>query len=97
MNELSRSEVYDLQQCEVIIARGLATFVEVGTALLKIRDARLYRAAYGTFENYCQERWGMKRAHAYRMIEAAKVCENLSPMGDIPASERITRPLAPVW
>lgn len=36
----------------------------------------------------------MQRAHAYRLIEAAEVRQNLSPMGDIlPANERQARPL----
>ena len=36
----------------------------------------------------------MEKSHAQRMIDAAKVVNNLSPMGDIPASERAARPLA---
>ena len=57
-------------------------------------DAKLYRASYGTFEDYCRERWGMKRAHAYRLIESSAVVGNLSPIGDIPATESQARPLA---
>lgn len=34
----------ELARCEEIIERGLATFVEVGTALLRVRDGRLYPA-----------------------------------------------------
>jgi hypothetical protein len=100
MNELSPSEIYDLQQCEVIIARGLVKFIEVGTALLKIRDATLYRDAYGTFEDYCQKRWQVSRARAYQLIDAANVVRNVSTMVDkgnsdstiIPSSERVARP-----
>lgn len=94
MNELSRSEIYDLQQCEIIIAKGLATFVEVGTALLKIRDSRLYRKNYATFEKYCQERWQMTKSRANQLVDAAKVCENLTTLVVIPDSERVARPLA---
>ena len=95
MNDLSKSEIYDLQQCEVIIERGLATFVEVGTALLKIRDARLYRATYGTFENYCQERWGMTHGRARQLCSAAEVVMNVKSdtNGITPESERVARPL----
>ena len=92
--EITDSELTRLAECEAVIERGLKTFVDVGNALLEIRDSRLYRAEFGTFEDYCKERWGMKRAHAYRMIEAAQVVETLSPMGDIlPTSERQARPL----
>lgn len=33
-----------LEELEATIERGLTTFVEVGLALLEIRDSRLYRA-----------------------------------------------------
>ncbi|HZL06083.1 MAG TPA: DNA N-6-adenine-methyltransferase [Coriobacteriia bacterium] len=85
-----------LTDCEQIIERGLATFVEVGQALLRIRDERLYRESHKTFEAYCRERWGMNRAHAYRQIEAAKIAGVLSPIGDTPASESVARELVPL-
>lgn len=84
-----------LMECERVIERGLNTFVEVGAALLEIRDNRLYSDGYNTFEHYCRERWGMSRIHAHRLIEAADVTNNLLPMGNIlPTSERQARPLA---
>ncbi len=96
MSELSRTETRELIECETVIQRGLATFIEVGSALLKIRDSRLYRASHGTFENYCQKRWQMSKPYATRMIQAAGVIENLVPIGTIPDSESVARPLAPL-
>lgn len=96
MLALTKPEARLLRECEATIERGLATFVEVGQALLAIRDERLYRERHKTFEDYCQERWGWKRAHAYRQIEAAQVVRNLSPMGDTPTNERQARVLAPL-
>lgn len=94
-NSLTTEEGESLAKQEAIIERGLNTFVEVGTALLAIRDGRLYRKDYATFEDYCRERWGMTRRHTNRMIAAASVVENLGPMGPIlPATERQARPLA---
>lgn len=91
---LSEIETAALAEYEAIIERGLQSFVEVGTALLAVRDRRLYRAEYATFEDYCQSGWGLQRAHAYRLMEAAEVVERVSPMGDIvPTSERQARPL----
>ena len=49
-----------------------------------------------TFEAYCKERWGWGRAHAYRLIDSAKVAEALSPTGDTPSNERQARELAPL-
>jgi hypothetical protein len=60
-----------------------------------IRDKRLYRAQCKTFEDYCQERFGITRVHADRRISFAGLIENLKPMGfkNLPARERQARPL----
>ncbi len=95
---LTAVEATDLHDLEETIEKGLAGFVEVGRALERIRDKKLYREKFGTFEGYLKERWGLSRAHAYRQIEAAAVVGTLSPTGDTPApvSERVARELAPV-
>ena len=94
---LPAADAARLAERETVIERGLGTFVEVGTALAEIRDDRLYRAKFATFEDYCQERWNLKRAHAYRMIDAAAA---VSPIGDtglpMPANEGQARELARV-
>lgn len=97
---LDATERTDLANCEEVIDKGLRTFVEVGTALLTIRDRRLYRAQYGTFEDYCQERWGMSRQRANQLVASAEtmliltttvvIC-NDSPI--LPATESQARPL----
>jgi DNA modification methylase len=94
MNELSRGERDDLARCEAVVERGLITFIEVGSALQEIKERRLYRAEFGTFDEYCRDRWGISRIHAHRLIEASSVAENLLPVGNIPTSERQARPLA---
>ncbi len=81
--KITRDEIAELGQCETVIERGLATFVDVGTALASIRDGRLYRATYETFEDYCRERWGFSKRHANRLVEAAEVVTELGPIGPI--------------
>lgn len=64
---------------------------------MEIRDKGLYRdvLGYQSFEEYCRVKWDMQRAHAYRLIDSAKVLDVLSPTGDTqPTNERQTRPLA---
>ena len=87
-----------LAELEATVERGLATFVEVGAALLAIRDRRLYREAHGTFEDYCRERWRFSRPRAYQMIEAAEVMALVSTNVDIapPTNEAQARELAPL-
>lgn len=85
-----------LAECETVIEAGLATFVEVGNALLRIRDERLYRDTHGTFEDYCRERWGISRTFAYDTMASA---QKVSAIADIqpglpqPRSESIAREL----
>jgi hypothetical protein len=92
---LSPAEVQTLEHYEHVIAQGIKTFVEVGHALLAIRDQRLYRESYATFEDYLRQRWDLSRSYAHRMIDAAVVVENVLPIGNIvPANEAQARPLA---
>jgi hypothetical protein len=76
-----------LPELEGVIERGLATFVEVGTALAEIRERRLYRETHGDFDTYCRERWGWSARHANRQIEAAAVVSSLGPIGLEPSDE----------
>ena len=81
---LPEAERAELDRCEETIRKGLKTFFAVGTALVTIRDRRLYRASHPTFEAYCQQRWGIGRKYAWRVIGAAERV-NLLPAGeDIP-------------
>lgn len=79
------------EECEEIIERGLATFVVVGNALLRIRDGRLYRQEYANFETYCQDRWNLSPSRAYQLIDAAYV-STLVEVGN----EAQARELAPL-
>lgn len=103
---LEPSESTELAACEQVIAKGLNHFVQVGNALIRIRDLKLYRATHATFAAYCKERWDMAKSQAYRAIEAAQVVGvlpikseevRMSPIGGqslpAPASERVVRPL----
>lgn len=96
MGQLDKYEKTTLEGCEQVIEEGKRTFVEVGNALMKIRDGKLYRADFDTFEEYCQKRWGWKKSQAYRMMDSAAVVANLktSPIGELPATESQARPLA---
>jgi hypothetical protein len=91
---LSSDETQILAHYEEVIERGIKTFVEVGRALMAIRDRQLYRATSATFEAYCRERWDLSRPYAYQLIDAAVVVENLSGITDIvPVNEAQAQPL----
>lgn len=94
MDSLTTIEQSRLQQCEAVIERGLKTFTDVGSALLEIRDSKLYRKEWGTFEEYCRGKWGWERRHAYRLMDAAQAVENVSNWTQIlPTNEAQARPL----
>ncbi len=76
-NQLTPEESARLEVLEPIIREGMASFVEVGQALLEISDKRLYRATHDTFKEYCQDRWEMSAQRAYQLCEAAEVIKAL--------------------
>ena len=94
---MSLRESQRLEELEKTIARGKKTFVEVGQALAEIRDLRLYRREYGGFEEYCQTKWGWKKAYANHVIRAADVVTSLpAETATIVANEAAARELAKV-
>lgn len=94
MVRLAKAGQSQLAQCEEVIERGLDSFIEVGNALLQIREGRLYKDDYDNFEDYCRERWDMCGRRAHQLIDSAKVIQNIgTEPGFSPTSERQTRAL----
>ena len=75
---LTTAEAADLDRHERIIARSISSFFEVGEALVDIRDRRLWRGAYESFEDYCDRRWHFTTRRARQLIAGAKVVKNLA-------------------
>lgn len=92
---LSEVEMRERDGYESTIRNGWNTFLEVGRALSRIRQKRLYRDHYGTFEEYCRQKWDFSKTHANRLIEAAAVADILTPIGVKVTSESHVRAL--VW
>lgn len=85
--KLDHSEKRRLDELEGIIERGLETFLEVGQALMEIRDSKLYRETHRRFGDYVRVRYGMTRQRAHQLIDAAR----LSTIVDTRSSERRRR------
>lgn len=95
LSQLTAIEITALTEAETTIERGLNTFVEVGNALAEIRDGKLYRQTYNTFEDYCQQRWNIERRRAYQLMEAASVVVNVQNFSQVvPSNDAQARPLA---
>ena len=105
-NNLSEEEQQRLVQLEQDIRQA---FYVAGAALLEIRDRRLYRQDFASFEEYCQSRFTLTRRSVDYLIAASSVVKNLLRTKEIiqvrtngsqvlsfvlPTSERQVRPLA---
>jgi flagellar motility protein MotE (MotC chaperone) len=86
-------EQNNLAELESTIERNLHAFYEVGFALMQIRDNKLYRESFTTFEAYCKEKWGMERNYANKLIQASAVVDNLGTIVPTPTNEAQARPL----
>jgi hypothetical protein len=86
----------DLAACEAAIDGLRVAFWAAGKALTVIRDARLYRAEYPTFDAYCEGRWQMHRSYADKLIRAWPLAEILSPIGLKELNEGQVRELLPL-
>jgi hypothetical protein len=95
MVEASELSARRLARLEAVIEKYRRDFYTVGKALNEIRDGRHYqKLSFTRFERYVNVRWDMSKSHAYRLIEAFLVIENLSPIGDVlPKNEAQARPL----
>ena len=98
---LSVTEEGRLRKYETTIQTALKQlrdqFQKLAIACYHISEKELYRAE-GTLESYFKKRFGFGRAHAYRLISAGRILENMmSPTGDIKnqmVTESHFRPLA---
>jgi hypothetical protein len=95
---LSEAEEQRFGVCEGAIQAGCQSIVEVGLALGEIRDGRLYRNNFSSFEEYCQRRWEFKRGKAHYLISAARICRQIAQTPGLaqPDRESQLRPLLAV-
>jgi len=84
MEQLSIVEVSQLRDLELVIETGLQTFYKVGEALLKIKENKLYKSEFDTFEDYCLSKWNISRDYGYKLIQASNVISNLYTIVDKP-------------
>jgi len=74
---VEKSRKQRLRACESVLLEHMEEFVRVGMALKEIRDDRLYEVdGHASFKAYLKSagnRFGIKQAHAYRLMEAAEL------------------------
>ncbi|GMV07382.1 MAG: hypothetical protein AMXMBFR53_36570 [Gemmatimonadota bacterium] len=102
--QLTESERLAYNDANDQIRRHIEGFTIAAALLAQVRDRKLYREEYATFEEYCQGMWGWSRQRAYQLIGAAEVVTSLSTtvdtdglterhareLGKVPAEQRAT-------
>jgi hypothetical protein len=75
---------------------ALNALQQAGRKLLYIRDNRLYREEYLTFEEFCRSIFGMSKTYANNLIIAYNVLHDLAShdVSILPDNERVARELA---
>ena len=63
------------------MAGGLARFLEVGQALAELRNRRLYRTEFASFEAYISTCFGMRRSAIDGLIRSAQTAQVLLDAG----------------
>ena len=84
--KLNPAEKQELQQLEQTIATNLTGTFELAAALMKIRDQKLYRVEYSTFEEYCRKRWDYSPSYCHRLAQMNEVMVDLKTNDEIAAA-----------
>lgn len=93
-NQLTTLEKSRLSECESIIEKSMSSFYDMGIALREIRELKLYKEEYSTFDEYCVAKWSIKKDYANKVIGSSDVIDNLNTIVSVlPKSEGQTRPL----
>lgn len=59
-----------------VVERGMAAWVEVGIALARLRDEKMYASTHETFELFVRERFDLSRRRAYQLINESAVARD---------------------
>jgi hypothetical protein len=84
-------------ELEAVVSAGLEEFLRVGTALAELRNRRLYRTEFATFEAYCRGRFSLARSSVDQLIRSSIVARDLLDSGielSPNTSEAVIRPLS---
>ena len=66
-----------LCEAEATVERLFDQWVQVGEALTLIRDERLYREKYKSFEEYCEARWSFGYRRANQLIQGTEIAKRV--------------------
>ena len=76
--EMTSEEKDRLVDLEITIEKGFKSFHDVGDALEEVKNSKLYRGEFETFDEYCRVKWNMGVGYAYKIISSNKTFRQLS-------------------
>jgi hypothetical protein len=96
---LTDEEHDNLEQLETQIADNVKSAFTLAAALAEIREKKLYRENYKTFEEYCKQRWDYSRSYCERLADMNDVLVDLKEYEDhqvFPRNELQARVFVPL-
>jgi hypothetical protein len=78
---LSSGEKTLKAELEAVVRSGLDEFLRVGNALATLRNKRLFRTEFATFQEYVRVKFGLARSSADSIIRSAQTAEVLLEAG----------------
>ena len=90
IEQLTPEEATELAIIEARIAKNEDAALDYVTDLREIKDRRLYRGTHGTFETYCQERWGKTSRAIRNNLESLAIKDAL--LADVKNCSNESRP-----
>jgi hypothetical protein len=81
---------------ERVVTAGLQSWIEVGEALIEIRDSRLYRIEAKTFEEYCRNKFRLEKSRVHQLMSGSKIVASLDLENStkVEVTERAVREIA---
>jgi hypothetical protein len=73
MDKLSVTQATVYEALKIGIREGLDSGFKTGEMLIRVRDEKLYRDEYDTFQKFCEAEFNLVKQRAYQYIQAAEV------------------------
>lgn len=91
-------KIAELERLEKRVREGLKSFMEVGQALVEIRERKGYALrGYKDFSDYCQKELGITERHGFRLMDGYQTAEQVKKVtGEAPRNEASARVLKTV-
>lgn len=99
MSALTKAESSRYSECLSVVRATKEQAEQFALACLEIRDSKLYREQYDTWEDFCRSELKKSKTQINRLIASEQLSlsiESLTPTGVKPKNERAARELATI-